>query len=818
MKINLPKVNNIGAISVINSNFEKLRQELQNKVLYRNNPDGEPNGLEKTLDANGKDIINVDDLRANRIFVDGVELSTALGGGLQGPPGPPGPPGAPGNASTIGPQGPAGATGPQGPQGPQGIQGPQGPTGATGATGATGPAGPTGPTGTTGAPSTVQGPQGTTGAVGAKGDKGDRGDVGPAGSDSKSQVLTYGTTVNWDDANGTTARLTLIGPATLAPIANLKPGLHILVVDQDATGGRALSFDAAFKLIDSAAATTANTRTIYWLISDGASVTVSVYRDAKALTAPAPVDGFPTDVVAVYYESYYNILANHIDTIPANIFNVIYVFTAAPVSGAGNEGKYANANIGQPNCTAAKIQICRNRGQKVILTVGGAGLAFSYQNRTQSQNFITSFQAMYTTAGGVDGCDFNNFEVIASNATEMAWIGSRLKELYGSSFAVTCPPATDGDYRPADRLITKAMDNANAITYAAPQYYDDASYKTPGVPKTYNDQWVAHMGQPSQVVAGLSTMYDGYDSAPGSYAKAMTRAETVREFGNMLTAHPTLRGFYLWNYTTSRTDSHATAIELRNMLLAARNPTVVVPPTNSALVNAMSGQMGAWLDANKAYLKTPTNTALTTNGESVGRFVDRSGNGKDAIITPPEGGYYRESGTYRYVEGYGSMASSNGGGSGVGASTGFFICQAVRCTSDYPWFYSDGTTTSNGRHLRYDAFTGKVLFTIGTAGGPVDLFSQLIATAGTVPAVPLVIKAWQDATNMYLQVNGGTVFSQACAACVTPPGMTNYAISGSFTPAPGYSGVNVYYHFHTLSALDATKRDAVSSYIATKIA
>jgi len=46
-------------VSTLNSNFDQLEAELQNKVLYRNNPSGEPNQMNNNLDMNGYSIINV---------------------------------------------------------------------------------------------------------------------------------------------------------------------------------------------------------------------------------------------------------------------------------------------------------------------------------------------------------------------------------------------------------------------------------------------------------------------------------------------------------------------------------------------------------------------------------------------------------------------------------------------------------------------------------------------------------------------------------------------------------------------------------------
>ena len=62
MKITLNDVTNIDALSVINDNFDKIEQELQNKVLYRNNPSGEPNSISNDIDMNGNDLLNVGDV------------------------------------------------------------------------------------------------------------------------------------------------------------------------------------------------------------------------------------------------------------------------------------------------------------------------------------------------------------------------------------------------------------------------------------------------------------------------------------------------------------------------------------------------------------------------------------------------------------------------------------------------------------------------------------------------------------------------------------------------------------------------------------
>lgn len=48
-------------LSTINTNFQKIEEALNDEVLYRDNPIGEPNSLASDIDANGKKIINLPD-------------------------------------------------------------------------------------------------------------------------------------------------------------------------------------------------------------------------------------------------------------------------------------------------------------------------------------------------------------------------------------------------------------------------------------------------------------------------------------------------------------------------------------------------------------------------------------------------------------------------------------------------------------------------------------------------------------------------------------------------------------------------------------
>jgi len=49
--------------------FDAIEAELNNKVLYRDNPSGEPNQMENDIDMNGNKIINVESIEVNGVDV-----------------------------------------------------------------------------------------------------------------------------------------------------------------------------------------------------------------------------------------------------------------------------------------------------------------------------------------------------------------------------------------------------------------------------------------------------------------------------------------------------------------------------------------------------------------------------------------------------------------------------------------------------------------------------------------------------------------------------------------------------------------------------
>jgi hypothetical protein len=79
-KIDLPTISSgYASNTTFNTTFTTIENEFQQKVLYRDNPTGEPNSMQNDLDMNSNDINNVKNLSMIGDFtVDGVDYLTEM--------------------------------------------------------------------------------------------------------------------------------------------------------------------------------------------------------------------------------------------------------------------------------------------------------------------------------------------------------------------------------------------------------------------------------------------------------------------------------------------------------------------------------------------------------------------------------------------------------------------------------------------------------------------------------------------------------------------------------------------------------------------
>lgn len=168
-------------------------------------------------------------------------------------------------------------------------------------------------------------------------------------------------------------------------------------------------------------------------------------------------------------------------------YNVLFLFHAYPAEGEPVGGSTGAVVLRTPSGTPgtfmnADIATCRARGQKVILSVGGAGGQVYLTSQSRADAFITSIKAINVQLGGsgttnaIDGLDWNNFEGVSQGAQGawMSYIGQQLRAYYGDDFIFTAPPAASffEDQNTYDRLLVAELYKNGVIDWICPQFYD----------------------------------------------------------------------------------------------------------------------------------------------------------------------------------------------------------------------------------------------------------------------------------------------------------------------------------------------------------
>lgn len=73
-KVELDTISSGYNLAKINNNFQKIEDELNNKVLYRDSPVGEPNHMDVNLDMNGHSILNASKISTSTLEIGGVPV------------------------------------------------------------------------------------------------------------------------------------------------------------------------------------------------------------------------------------------------------------------------------------------------------------------------------------------------------------------------------------------------------------------------------------------------------------------------------------------------------------------------------------------------------------------------------------------------------------------------------------------------------------------------------------------------------------------------------------------------------------------------
>jgi len=392
-------------------------------------------------------------------------------------------------------------------------------------------------------------------------------------------------TISFDKGNPAKFTVTMIDSS--APVS------HSIRVKSGGLGGASATVESALRGTKITLTTTPMTGSTFkeWKVISptGLDITDNTFiMPDEAVTVEAIFEGIPkenhplTKVLGGYW-TYWKKSAVRIRDIDPD-YNLVYLFHAQPVGGAPgttgavywtnpDNGRGAAANL------VADIQYARNvQGRKAILTVGGANAGITFANRERSQNFIDSIVNIYDQLGGFDGIDWNNYEgSISASTEEMIWISLELKRMF-PGFMITTPPAP---WRAADLEFSKAMVQAGALDYAAPQYYDGPGLNDPSFVVDNIAKWVNALGA-EHVVVGFGVSEE---------ANYMTIDQVVTAWNQVKAKYPTIRGAFNWEIHKDESNGWEFANTLKPILSTSHSITVETEGHGTASANAASAEV-----------------------------------------------------------------------------------------------------------------------------------------------------------------------------------------------------------------------------------
>lgn len=278
-------------------------------------------------------------------------------------------------------------------------------------------------------------------------------------------------------------------------------------------------------------------------------------------------------------------------------YNVIFLFHATPVGGApGTTGAVIhNRPAGTIGTNLnADIATCRARGQRIMLTVGGAGAQTTINTQARADAFIQSIKDINVTLGGsgttaaFDGLDWNNFEGanIAGQATWMTYCSVQLKAFYGSDFLITAPPAafslSEGAQGGFDRTILATMYQAEALDWFCPQFYDGVNQESSitAALNFYNTSIIVN-GSSVQIPRSRIGIGFGIQTPTWVNAGYWTIANAITAFNNQVSGGRAPKGGFNWAISLD-----PTGIFPSNMVSVFTNYTEALTPKFSLALSS----------------------------------------------------------------------------------------------------------------------------------------------------------------------------------------------------------------------------------------
>jgi chitinase len=220
--------------------------------------------------------------------------------------------------------------------------------------------------------------------------------------------------------------------------------------------------------------------------SKSASPSASPTKSASPSASPTGTGGgtgtgtgLPKHVLAGYWQNFVNgAKALSLASVPTGYNLVDVAFADADAANDGGVtfsvdpglssalGGYTNAQF------TADVKTLHGRGQKVILSVGGANGTISVASSSAATNFAGSVYSLMQTYG------FDGVDIDLENGVNPTYMSQALNALHakaGSGLIITLAPQTIDMYQTTSDYFALALDIKSILTISYTQYYNSGS-------------------------------------------------------------------------------------------------------------------------------------------------------------------------------------------------------------------------------------------------------------------------------------------------------------------------------------------------------
>ena len=291
-----------------------------------------------------------------------------------------------------------------------------------------------------------------------------------------------------------------------------------------------------------------------------ASVGIGIVIGVLAIRQPRP-ERSPRPLLGIYLPNWSTV---KLGDLPAE-YNLVYAAFALGDGHGGGEVTYTPTPAESPDALAGDIATAHSAGRTVVLAIGGADShGIHITTPAQVDAFVASVSPIIDRYG-FDGIDWDLEDLHRWNAPSITDASRRLIARYGDRFVISAVPGPGPvEWKQWAQQMGDDLDLFGMQFY---EYPSTGAQRIGDIRRRIDEMVTTYGVDPSKLMVGAMNASGACrtcTSPPSIYRDAIARVRS---------AHPTLRGAFVWSAPIDRETGWAFARDVGPVVLAARSPS-----------------------------------------------------------------------------------------------------------------------------------------------------------------------------------------------------------------------------------------------------